>query len=78
MKQSMIPRDCKYLLYCFQSLSHYCQSYPKYSIAKLNGKTYPQLTFHTRTLECIKELYSYFYLNGKKIVPNNLYDFINF
>lgn len=76
MKQSII--HSKYLLYCFQSLSHYCQSYPKQKIVKLNGKTYHQLIFNTRTLECIKELYSDFYLNGKKIVPNNLYDYLTY
>jgi hypothetical protein len=70
MKQSII--NSKYLLFC--------QSYPKLKIVKLNGKTYHQLIFQTRTLECLKEFYSDFYQNGKKIVPRfaNLYDYLTY
>jgi hypothetical protein len=70
MKQSIIHSE--YLFFCFNALSHYCSSYPSSKSLKLNGKTYNQLTFNTRTLPCFKELYKDFYNeNNKKIVPLN-------
>lgn len=55
MKQSPTEGGGEYLLFCFFSLSHYCQGYPKKIITKLNGKTYHSLSFNTRTLHCFKE-----------------------
>lgn len=77
MKQSPTEGGGEYLLFCFFSLSHYCQGYPKKIITKLNGKTYHSLSFNTRTLHCFKEQYNDFMLT-KKIVPLNLYDYLNY
>ena len=76
MKQSIIHSE--YLLFSFFLLEHFCPSYPQLKMTKLQNKTYHALTFHTRTLECFKEIYSDFYFQGRKIVPSNLYDYLNF
>jgi hypothetical protein len=35
------------------------------------------LQFLTRSLPCLTEYYNLFYLNGKKIVPNNIHNLFN-
>jgi hypothetical protein len=75
-KQSIIQSE--YLLFSFFLLDHFCSSYPQLKISKLNNKTSHALTFNTRTLECFKDIYNDFYFKGTKIVPHNLYDYLNF
>ena len=75
-KQSIIHSE--YLLFSFLLLQHFCSNYPQLKISKLKNKTYHALTFNTRTLECFKEIYYDFYDKGRKIVPTNLYDYLNY
>ncbi|SSD62162.1 probable NULL [Saccharomycodes ludwigii] len=76
LKQSI--NHSEYLIYVFQLLSHYCISYPKLKIDKANGKSYTQLEFTTRSLPCFTVLRRIFYKGRIKIVPNNLYDLLNY
>lgn len=76
MKQSII--HSKYLIFGYSSLAHYCQAYPKKGTSKLNGKIYHHLSFKTRTLPCITELRNDFYKGSTKIVPLNLYDYLDY
>lgn len=76
LKQSIIHSE--YLIYVFILLSHYCISYPKIKIAKVKGKSYNQLEFYTRSLPCFTILRYIFYNGRVKIVPNNLYDLLNY
>lgn len=73
-RQSM--EHLPYLLDVFSKLIHYCPSYPIKVKAKVNGKVHHGLQINTRALPCITELYNLFYLNGKKIVPKNLYNLL--
>lgn len=76
LKQSII--NSEYLIYLFILLSHYCISYPKIKIKKIKGKSYNQLEFYTRSLPCFTILRNIFYNGRVKIVPNNLYDLLNY
>ena len=64
LKQSLARIE--YLLFVFMILQHYCKSYPKLGVAKLDRKNFPFLNFSTRSLVCFTELYSLFYFEGKK------------
>jgi hypothetical protein len=43
---------------------------------KNTGKIRHNLSFSTLSLPCFNEIYELFYLNGKKIIPNNIADFL--
>lgn len=74
LKQSLVRSE--YLLYVFFILSHYCKSYPFLGYTKLNNKTFPFLTFSTRSLTCFTEIFDAFYVNGKKVVPEDIYNLL--
>lgn len=76
LKQSL--KHSEYLIYVYQLLSHYCISPPKLKIAYLNGKSFIQLDFYTRALPCFTILKKHFYKGRIKIVPNDLYDLLNY
>lgn len=60
----------------FNCLSHYCERYP-YSYASVRkGVPYYNLTISTRGLPCFTELYHLFYVNNKKIIPENIYELL--
>lgn len=63
----------EYLYSVFFSLSHFCSSGPKVTKALLHKKLHYGLSFTTRSLPCITELYYLFYPEGKKILPYNLF-----
>jgi len=40
------------------------------------GKKLFALNFSTRALPCFMEVYNMFYINGVKVVPNDIYNFL--
>ncbi|CAG8962415.1 hypothetical protein HYFRA_00013653 [Hymenoscyphus fraxineus] len=66
----------EYLYLVFFQLSHYCSRGPSVTKAILHNKVHYGLSFTTRSLNCITELYELFYINEKKIVPKNLYELL--
>ena len=66
----------EYLYSVFFQLSHYCSRGPSVTKAILHQKVHYGLSFTTRSLDCITELYHLFYQDGKKIVPKNLYELL--
>ena len=63
-----------YVYFVFSFLSHYCQSYPKLSVYYLLGRPSYILRTATRSMPCITELYSNFYLNKIKIIKPFIYN----
>lgn len=63
----------EYFYSVFFQLSHYCSQGPYVTKTILHKKIHYGLGFTTRSLSCITELYNLFYLNGKKIIPQNLF-----
>ena len=66
----------EYFYFVFFQLSHYCSRGPSVTKAILHKKVHYGLSFTTRSLNCITELYELFYLEKKKIVPKNLYELL--
>ena len=77
-----------YLYSVFFELSHYCSQSPSVYTTIIHKKKHYALTFTTRSLPCITDLYNLFYpallrrpstgaspgrKEGKKIIPNNIY-----
>jgi hypothetical protein len=61
----------------YELFQTYCRSVPKISNRlpyKRTGQIYTRVQFQTYSLPCFNELYSLFYLDGKKIVPLNIFD----
>lgn len=75
LKQSIARNE--YLFFVFILLQHYCKSYPGLGFSKLNGKIFPFLIFSTRSLVCFTEIYNLFYVEGKKVVPNNIFELLS-
>ena len=71
-KQSSIHSE--YVWFVFNSLSHYCSSYPCLKSNGIKGNGYYALEFSTRTMPCFTELYDLFYPNGVKIIPEDIYN----
>lgn len=78
LKQSLTNYDYVYIV--FGLLNHYCSSYLQLKkIVKSNQKEKKYiLEIKTRSLPCFKELYNKFYIKGKKIIPLDLYDILNY
>lgn len=64
----------EYFYSVFFKLSHFCSKGPYLTRTKISDSL--GLGFTTRTLPCITELYNIFYVNNKKIIPNNFYDLL--
>jgi len=75
MKQSLA--NLSYLCQVFSLLAHYCKLYPYFGVAKAQGVSrFPFVAFTTRSLACFTELYYQFYVNGKKCVPEDIYNLL--
>lgn len=75
-KQSI--KNIEYTLYLYNKLSHYCISPPFIKKARLNGKEFKQIEFVTMALPCFSILRHMFYDGRIKIIPNIIYDYINY
>ena len=73
-KQSL--SKSKYVWFVFSQLAHYCSSWPYLVKGERAGTNTMALEFYTRALPCIKEIYSMFYINGSKIIPENIYEIL--
>src|SRR5439155_6719480 len=72
-EQSIIHEDYINSLYKF--FSSYCNRVPMFKIHaadKRTGKVYSSIYFSTYSLPCFNEYYDLFYLDGRKIVPQNI------
>ena len=65
-----------YVLFVFNILSHYCSSSPRLITGIRAGNRFYGLQFFTRSMPCLTELHSLFYLNKVKIIPDNIYDLL--
>jgi hypothetical protein len=57
-------------------LAHYCSSSPRLTSGIRAGNRFYGLEFFTRSMPCLTELHSLFYLNGIKIIPHNIYELL--
>lgn len=66
----------EYVWFVFNDLSHYCERYP-YSYASVRrGIAFYHITITTRVLPCFTELYSIFYPNKVKVIPEDIYNML--
>lgn len=71
-------KQVEYILYVYNKLNFYCVSPPKLIKSRLRGKIYYQVELKTISLSCFTKLRNLFYNGRVKIVPNNLYDLLNY
>jgi len=65
-----------YVLNVFTILTPFCQSFPSLIKGKRNMTITYALAFFTRSLPCIKDMYQLFYLNGNKIIPEDIFNLL--
>ena len=58
-----------YIWFLFYILSHYCNILPKYRLRNRGEKTHLSIEVVTRALPCFTKLYSLFYVNKVKVIP---------
>ncbi len=63
----------KYFWFVFFILSPFCSKYPYSRTQVRKGSVNYSMELYTRTLPCFTELYHIFYINGKKVIPENIY-----
>nr|QWC53690.1 LAGLIDADG homing endonuclease [Rhizoctonia solani] len=76
-EQSTIHKD--YLFHLYNLFQSFCTQAPKVNTRlpdKRTGEIYSNIYFNTYSLPCFKELYSLFYLEGKKVIPSNIADLL--
>ena len=66
----------QYVFFVFNILSHYCSSSPRLTTGIRAGNQFYGLEFFTRSMPCITELHSLFYVNGVKVIPENIYELL--
>lgn len=66
-----------YVWSVFGVLSHYCYSLPRFKPINRNNIQTSSVTFATRSLPCLVDFFKSFYLNGKKVIPENIYDLLS-
>jgi hypothetical protein len=69
-------RHFEYFYFVFFQLSHFCSKGPYVTKAILHKRVHYGLGFTTRSLLCITELYNLFYYEGKKIIPENIFELL--
>jgi LAGLIDADG DNA endonuclease family len=62
----------------FLKFSHFCQGYPRLDYTTVNGKRFTLIIFVTRVYPCFTEWHNMFYVNGKKIIPLELYNMLDY
>lgn len=67
----------QYLFNVFWSLGHYCASLPVLRIRTIKGSLCYSIYFRTRYLPCFTNLYSKFIVNGVKVVPANIIEYLD-
>lgn len=72
--QSLAHSD--YVWFVFSFLSHYCDNMPLFKQGIRAGRPFYALEIGTRALPCFSELYDIFYVNGVKVVPENIYELL--
>ena len=75
-KQSI--EKSEFVLFVFTKFIPFCSSYPIITTARLNNREFKGICFNTRSYPCLTQFYNMFYVNKKKIVPLDLYEFINY
>lgn len=76
-EQGIVHKD--YILHLFELFGSYCMAEPKisnHSPGNKSGVVCSRIRFHTYTLPCFNELYELFYVNGKKVIPSNIFDLL--
>src|SRR5919206_897035 len=70
--------NSSYLLHLYNLYQNFVSTPPSVSevVDKKTNKTRYSMSFSTLALPCFNELYKSFYLEGKKIVPNNISKFL--
>jgi len=70
--------NASYLLHLYSLFQEFVIAPPSVSTItdKITGKIRYNLSFATLALPCFNELYESFYLDGKKIIPNNIADLL--
>ena len=68
----------EYLWLVYGKLSHYCRALPRTAKTNLNGKNFRCFTFATRVYPCFTEWYNMLYVDGKKVVPSDLYNMLTY
>lgn len=75
-KQSI--NNFPYIWYIFNKLSTLCSNYPYICKNILRGKTFFSLEFYSRQLKCLNEIYYLFYSSNKKIIKEDLFDYMDY
>ena len=66
----------KYAWFVFNVLSHYCARFPVLRERKRGTKTLWCVDVVTRALPCFSDIYNLFYVNKKKVIPQNIYELL--
>jgi hypothetical protein len=72
-KQGVVHKE--YLLGLYEQFKDLCPAGPKVHNSqpdKRTGKVYSTIRFYTYSLPCFNQLYNLFYLDGRKLVPQNI------
>lgn len=65
-----------YFWHVFTLLAHFCKALPYFRARSRHGVINYSLSLQTRSLPCFTELYSLFYMEGVKVIPEDIYNLL--
>lgn len=76
LKVNQSLKQNEFVVWLYEVFKDFVQTPPKVKQAKRNGVNHEEVMFNTLTHSCFRNFYEMFYLSSKKVIPENIDQFL--